>query len=62
MIEAKGSLGNKFTYSLGMISMSCWFVTNALVLYPIEIKLKNDCFFKLVLLQFPISKTLDGEL
>jgi len=45
MIEAKGSLGNKFTYSLGMISMSCWFVTNALVLYPIEIKLEKMIVF-----------------
>ena len=42
---AKGSLGNKFTNSKVMISMSCWFVTNALVLYPIEIKLEKMIVF-----------------
>jgi hypothetical protein len=41
----KGSLRNKFTNSKEMISMSCWFVTNALVLYPIEIKLEKMIVF-----------------
>ena len=41
----KGSLGNKFTYSEAMISMSCWLDTNALGLYPIERKVEKLIVF-----------------
>ena len=57
-IPIKGSLGNKFTDSKEMISMSCWFVTNALVLYPIEIKLEKMIVFQISFVTIPYKQNI----
>jgi len=41
----KGSLVNKFTYSMRTISMSCWFDTNTVAVYPIERKVEKLIVF-----------------
>ena len=43
--ECKGSLVNKFTYSMRTISMSCWFDTNTVAVYPIERKVEKLIVF-----------------